>query len=180
MNRLRRDDRDIPGDSGQSLAGLAAAVNRWATDHGVVPLSGQASREVTVRNLRYYRSLGLLDGPGAGGRYGRKHLLQMVAVRVLQAQGQPLARIRELLFGRTEEELERIEELALAEGCRLPAPGPGTFRPGEGWILWPIDDDHLLLCRGGSRPDPGRLAAIRRLLGAGGSPLDMDFSQPPL
>src|SRR5215475_3508569 len=95
---------------------LAESVNDWCQKHRVEPASGQAGERMTVRNIRYYRALGLLDPPTANGHhgFGEKHRLQLVAIRLLQAQGLPLQRIQELLFGRTLRELERIEKEGLA------------------------------------------------------------------
>src|SRR5439155_16344948 len=96
---------------------LAETVNEWCERHGVEPASGQAGERLTVRNIRYYRALGLLDPPliGGGQGFGQKHRLQLVAIRLLQAQGLPLNRIQQLLFGRSLEDLKRIEKQGLAE-----------------------------------------------------------------
>ena len=71
-----------------------------------------------------------------------------MAIRLLQAQGLPLSRIRELLFGRTVEELRRIEKQGLAE---LKAAPVAAFRPSanETWGVTPLDDDFLLISRRG-------------------------------
>src|SRR4029077_19202110 len=96
---------------------LAESINQWCERHGVSPASGQAGERMSVRSIRYYRTLGLLDPPlvGGGQGFGEKHRLQLVAIRLLQAQGLPLTRIQELLFGRTLEDLRRIEQQGLAE-----------------------------------------------------------------
>ena len=132
---------------------LARAVNEWCDRHGVTPASGQAGERMTERNIRYYRSLGLLDAPRAGGGlgYGERHRLQLVAIRLLQAQGVPLNRVRDLLLGRTMEELRRIEEKGLTERGATGAAGGVTFRPtaGEQWSMTPLDDEFLLVSRCG-------------------------------
>ena len=46
-----------------SALDLAQTVNAWCDQHGVAPASGQAGQRITERNIRYYRSLGLLDPP---------------------------------------------------------------------------------------------------------------------
>jgi DNA-binding transcriptional MerR regulator len=131
---------------------LADAVNLWCEQHRVVPANGQAGNCITERNVRYYRSLGLLDAPmtGSGGGYGEKHRLQLIAIRVLQAQGQPLSRIRLLLSGRSLEDLREIEEHGLAE----PEAAPVTsFRPpaAESWAMTALDEEFLLISRRGRR-----------------------------
>ena len=89
---------------------LAETVNAWCRDRALQPANGQAASELSARTLHYYRSSGLLDAPdsGAGRGYGRRHVLQLKAIRILQAQGLPLSRIQQLLFGRSDEELEQI------------------------------------------------------------------------
>ena len=134
-----------------SIEVLAQKVNEWCESHQVVPASGQTGEVITERNIRYYRTLGLVDGPltGGGQGYGEKHQLQLIAIRLLQAQGLPLNRIRELLFGRTIGELKQIEKQGLRE---LQGSSPPAFRPtpaGEDWNVTPLDDEFMLISRRG-------------------------------
>jgi DNA-binding transcriptional MerR regulator len=84
-----------------------------------VDYAGQGSgrvREVPdQRTIRYYTTLGLLDRPAAmRGRtalYGRRHLLQLVAIKRLQARGIPLAELQRQLLGLTDSELARVAKL---------------------------------------------------------------------
>ena len=87
------------------VGALATAVNDWAKQEEVFPISGQAARDVTVRNLRCYRSQALLDGHIDGGGYGTKRFLQVAAIRLLQAHGLPLARTQDWFYGRSEDDL---------------------------------------------------------------------------
>ena len=103
-----------------SIQTLSEQVNEWCEEHGVSPVSGQAGDNVSERSIRYYRTLGLLDAPEGGG-YGEKHLLQIIAIRLLQAQGLPLRRIRELLYGRSLEELREVRRQGLNEAQRMRA-----------------------------------------------------------
>jgi hypothetical protein len=81
-----------------------------------VDYDGQASgrvREVPdQRAIRYYTPIGLVDRPAAmRGRtalYVRRHLLQLVAIKRLQAGGLTLARIQRELAGATDAQLERV------------------------------------------------------------------------
>jgi DNA-binding transcriptional MerR regulator len=129
---------------------LAALVNQWCKDHQVFPANGQAGEQINVRNIRYYRTLGLLDPPQTGGGqgFGDKHRLQLVAIRLLQAQGLPLSRIQQLLFGRSLEELKQIEERGLAEMEETPV---SAFRPGgdESWSMMPLNNEFMLVSRRG-------------------------------
>lgn len=80
---------------------------------------GQASgrvREVPdVRTIRYYTTLGLVDRPlemrGRTAFYGAKHLLQLVAIKRLQAQGLSLEQVQQQLAATTQAELTRLAEL---------------------------------------------------------------------
>jgi DNA-binding transcriptional MerR regulator len=148
---------------------LAEEVNQWCDRHEVAPASGQAGERLTERNVRYYRTLGLLDPPemGGGQGFGEKHRLQLIAVRLLQAQGLPLNRIRELLFGRSLSELRRIEKQGLAE---LQKASPLTrFRPPAGpetWAVIPVDEEFLIVSRRGRRLQPHICEQVRALLHA--------------
>src|SRR4051812_40890862 len=99
-----------------SLTELAADVNGWCAEHRIEPANGQAGDAVTERNIRFYRTMGLVDPPEGGARgYGERHLLQLAAIRLLQAQGVPLRRIRDLLYGRSMAELREIRRRGIAE-----------------------------------------------------------------
>jgi len=138
-----------------SVDQLAEAVNDWCDEHGISPANGQAGERMTVRNLRYYRTLGLIDAPALGGGqgFGEKHRSQLVAIRLLQAQGLPLSRIQELLFGRSVEELRQIEKKGLAE---MAAAGFNGFRPAlhESWSVAPLNEEFMLVSRRGRRISP--------------------------
>jgi len=135
-----------------SVEQLAEAVNDWCDEHGISPASGQAGERMTVRNVRYYRTLGLIGPPALGGGqgFGEKHRLQLIAIRLLQAQGLPLSRIQELLFGRSIEELKQIEKKGLAE---MEAAGFNGFRPtlNESWSVAPLNEEFMLVSRRGRR-----------------------------
>jgi DNA-binding transcriptional MerR regulator len=146
---------------------LAREINEWCQQHHVHPASGQAGERLTERNVRYYRTLGLLDSPTAGeGRgYGQKHRLQLIALRLLQAQGLPLNRIRELLFGRSLQELQRIEKQGLAELERSPALPPfHSPARDETWTVTPLDDEFMIISRRGRRVPENVCERLRTVL----------------
>jgi DNA-binding transcriptional MerR regulator len=68
------------------------------------------------RVIRWYTTIGLVDRPaGMRGRtalYGRRHLLQLVAVKRRQAEGLALAEIQAELAGATDATLHRIAGIA--------------------------------------------------------------------
>ncbi|MFC7428977.1 MerR family transcriptional regulator [Nocardia tengchongensis] len=89
----------------------AAAVERL----GIEAPNGKVGEVPDVRMLRYYGSLGLLDRPaevrGRTAYYERRHLLQVIAVKRLQAEGETLAQAQRRLIGCTDSELEDIARL---------------------------------------------------------------------
>jgi DNA-binding transcriptional MerR regulator len=149
-----------------SVQELAETVNDWCHDRGVRPANGQAASELTGRTLHYYRGAGLLDAPetGAGRGYGQRHFLQLVAIRILQAQGLPLSRIQQLLFGRSDEELEEI-----ASGAGQLVSGAAGFRhqpvvSPETWTTYPLDEQLFLVARDRRMLSAGQLEAIRKII----------------
>jgi DNA-binding transcriptional MerR regulator len=77
--------------------------------------SGRVRDVPDRRTIRYYTTLGLLDRPaemrGRTALYGRRHLLQLVAIKRLQARGLSLAEIQERLLGLPNSRLESLAEL---------------------------------------------------------------------
>jgi DNA-binding transcriptional MerR regulator len=92
-----------------------------------VGYSGQANGRVRDipdrRTIRYYTTLGLIDRAAAmRGRtalYGLRHLLQLVAIKRLQANGLSLSEIQQRLVG--------VTDAALRQVARLPP----DFDPGQ-------------------------------------------------
>src|SRR5947209_8713778 len=82
---------------------------------GTVPPSARVTALPDRRMLRYYTTLGLLDRPvevrGRVAYYGRRHLLQIVAIKRLQAAGVSLAEIQRRLSGASTSDLEAIADL---------------------------------------------------------------------
>jgi hypothetical protein len=68
------------------------------------------------RAIRWYTTIGLVDRPAAiRGRtamYGPRHLLQLVAIKRLQAQSRSLVAIQAELAGATDTRLARVAQLA--------------------------------------------------------------------
>ncbi|HLU74629.1 MAG TPA: helix-turn-helix domain-containing protein, partial [Nonomuraea sp.] len=89
------------------------------------PVNGRVREVPGARLIRWYTTIGLVDPPltrrGRIARYGRRHLLQLVAVKRLQAQGMSIARIQVALAGATDAALEATAGLP---GHRTAAPAP--------------------------------------------------------
>jgi DNA-binding transcriptional MerR regulator len=186
-------------------------VTRWTLDQLAervgaalsVDYEGQASgrvREVPdQRAIRYYTTIGLVDRPAAmRGRtalYVRRHLLQLVAIKRLQAYGLSLARIQRELAGATDAQLERLarvpplEEPAAAaqetgepaaatrevghmrvaaqEVERMPAAAPPTAAPAARHAFWKRAAQPLAAPPPGSQPPPPEAPAPAEAPAAG-------------
>ena len=108
-------------DSLLTLPEFAEAAARAVQSSGALPDNRQAKAVPAARMIRYYTARGLLPRPGTRGRalvYGRRHLLQLVAIKRLQGRGMGLDEIGERLFGISDADLERLA--AVADGA-MPA-----------------------------------------------------------
>jgi DNA-binding transcriptional MerR regulator len=106
---------------------LAARVTLALTADYEGPPNGRVRAVPDRRTIRYYTTLGLLDRPatlsGRTALYGRRHLLQLVAIKRLQARGLTLAELQEQLLGLT--------DARLAELARLPPDLEAARPPGD-------------------------------------------------
>lgn len=134
-----------------TLEELADSVRQWCERHRVLPANGQAAEEISERNIRYYRTIGLLDPPLGNyiKTFSHKHRLQLIAIRLFQAQGLPLRKIRDELYGKSLQDLLALEKRASRSGKEnlafaLP------FQPSdavESWSVIPLNDEFLLVSR---------------------------------
>jgi DNA-binding transcriptional MerR regulator len=147
---------------------LAQAVQTWCGKHGISPANGQASEEISERTIRYYRTLGLLDAPLGSyvKTFGDKHRLQLIAIRVYQAQGIPLRKIREELYGKSLEDLLEFEQAAACKGLHgLAQQVPlDPVREGESWAVTPLGQGFLLVNRDQRHVPEVVLKKIQQLL----------------
>jgi hypothetical protein len=99
-----------------------------AVDYGGQP-SGRVRAVPDRRAIRWYTTIGLIDRPvahrGRTALYGPRHLLQLVAVKRLQARGLPLVAIQRELAGATDTHLARVARLpagpSAADGAGSPS-----------------------------------------------------------
>jgi DNA-binding transcriptional MerR regulator len=79
---------------------------------------GSVSELPDERTVRYYSAEGLLSPPearqGTASVYGYGHLLQLLVIKRLQADGLPIRKIKEMVEGKSERELEQLIEVESA------------------------------------------------------------------
>lgn len=95
-----------------SLEELVAAANHFLPEVLPSDISDQRIKEeLTPRLVRHYTSQGTLDEPlkeGREARYTYRHLLQLLALRRLQAEGYRTGNVTPLTHTMTEPELESL------------------------------------------------------------------------
>jgi DNA-binding transcriptional MerR regulator len=119
------------------------------------PPNGRVRQIPDQRTIRYYTTLGLIDRPaqmrGRTALYGRRHLLQLVAIKRLQARGLTLAELQERLLGLSNTELETIArvpaDLDATPGAAAPPAPEETPQREDFWKAAPAgvnaDDNHV-------------------------------------
>jgi DNA-binding transcriptional MerR regulator len=110
--------------------------------------SGRVRDVPDLRTIRYYTTLGLLDRPAAmRGRtalYGRRHVLQLVAIKRLQARGLSLALVQERVVGLSDAALRRLAaaQAVAPPAPQAPQPPASASRADSFWRLQPaLDED---------------------------------------
>jgi DNA-binding transcriptional MerR regulator len=116
-----------------SLEELTRTAGRQLEDMGLLQAQpdGRVTAAPDARTVRYYGTLGLVDRPGIvdrEARYGRRHLLQLVAVKALQARGLPLADVQARLYGCSNSELENLLKAVTQDRPKPPAVQPLRWR----------------------------------------------------
>ncbi|HTV43259.1 MAG TPA: MerR family transcriptional regulator [Candidatus Sulfotelmatobacter sp.] len=134
-----------------SLEELAVEVQAWTEKHQVFPANGQAAEEITERTIRYYRTLGLLDAPigNYAKTFSKKHKLQLIAIRFYQSLGLPLRKIRDELYGKSEQDLAALERQIVKQGGKAAALAMPLVPPvaSESWSAIPLAGNYLLISR---------------------------------
>lgn len=94
------------------VAELAGEVARILSESGMAQARGTVTEVPDERTIRYYLAEGLLspaeEKQGTASVFNHRHLLQLLVVKKLQSEHLPIRKIRELVAGRTERELERL------------------------------------------------------------------------
>ena len=119
-------------------AQLAAETLAVPGPEGVPARANGRVRDVpNERLIRWYVTVGLVDPPlsrrGRVARYGRRHLLQLVAVKRRQAEGRSLAEIQAELAGATDEVLAAVARVPDIDS----APRATPAAPSRFWVRQP-------------------------------------------
>jgi DNA-binding transcriptional MerR regulator len=119
---LRAHARHAPWNA----RGLAAHATSLVEAAGMRPTNASARATPSARAIRFYVSNGLLDHPegkGTAATYHYRHLLQLLAVKIRQREGQTLDVIKLEMADLTGDLLEKRVAQSLA-----PALGAGADR----------------------------------------------------
>jgi|ERR1022692_80898 DNA-binding transcriptional MerR regulator len=151
-----------------TLEELADAVQDWCEEHRIFPANGQASDEISERTIRYYRTIGLLDAPLGSylKTFSEKHRWQLIAIRVYQAQGIPLRKIRDELYGKSAEDLEAFAKQVGRKGKNAPRLSVPFAHPSmsENWSVTPLSQNFILISREGQPLPRSVIEKINRLI----------------
>jgi DNA-binding transcriptional MerR regulator len=117
---LRAHARHAPWNA----RGLAAHATSLVDAAGMRPTNASARATPSARAIRFYVASGLLDHPegkGTAATYHYRHLLQLLAIKIRQREGQTLDTIKAEMLGLTGDLLEKRVAQSLA-----PALGAGA------------------------------------------------------
>ena len=105
----------VERERGKKFVGLpefAAICERVMAELDFEQVRGTVTNVPDERTIRYYMTEGLIQTPeerlGSASVFGYLNLLQLVAVKKLQAEHLPIRKIRELVAGKSEFELESL------------------------------------------------------------------------
>jgi DNA-binding transcriptional MerR regulator len=105
----------VVNEKGRKYVGLpefAQAGGRVLAEMELEQARGTVTSVPDERTIRYYMAEGLIQTPeekqGTASVFGYLNLLQLVTVKKLQAEHLPIRKIRELVAGKSEQELETL------------------------------------------------------------------------
>lgn len=120
VDLLRAHSRHAPWNA----RGLAAHATALVDAAGMRPTNTSARATPSARAIRFYVANGLLDHPegkGTAATYHYKHLLQLLAIKIRQREGQTLDVIKGEIADLHGDQLERRVATALASALGLGA-----------------------------------------------------------
>jgi DNA-binding transcriptional MerR regulator len=164
---LRAHARHAPWNA----RGLAAHAANLVDSAGVKPTNASARATPSARAVRFYVANGLLDRPegaGTAATYGYRHLLQLLAIKIRQREGQTLDAIKAEMRETTGDALERRVAATLAPALALhldPAAQRNGANPVAAWRRISVADGVELHVRDDSpASEDDTLVALRDTL----------------
>ena len=138
---LRAHSRHAPWNA----RGLAAHVTALVDAAGMRPTNASARAAPSARSVRFYVANGLLDRPegtGTAATYNYRHLLQLLAIKIRQREGQSLEKIKEEMRDVTGDALERRIATSLAPALQSGADTTAEREDGNtySWRRAPVAD----------------------------------------
>jgi DNA-binding transcriptional MerR regulator len=110
---VRPMSQSVLREKGRKYVGLpefARVGEQMLTEMGLEQERGTVTSVPDERTIRYYMAEGLIQTPGerqgTASVFGYLNLLQLLTVKKLQAEHLPIRKIRELVAGKSEPELE--------------------------------------------------------------------------
>jgi DNA-binding transcriptional MerR regulator len=115
----------VEHERGKKFVGLpefAAVCERVMSELDLEQVRGTVTSVPDERTIRYYLAEGLIQSSeerqGTASVFGYLNVLQLVAVKKLQAEHLPIRKIRELVDGKNEQELETLLGVGAQSGKR--------------------------------------------------------------
>jgi DNA-binding transcriptional MerR regulator len=147
--------------------GLAAHATALVDAAGMRPTNASARATPSARAVRFYVAHGLLDHPmgrGTAATYHYRHLLQLLAIKIRQREGQTLDAIKAELAGATGDALERRVAQSLAPALVAGADhvAPRDDDATVSWRRVPVADGIELHVRDDSPAGRGDIVAAMR------------------
>jgi DNA-binding transcriptional MerR regulator len=112
---VRAMPHPVLSEKGKKYVGLlefARAGEQILAEMGLEQARGTVTSVPDERTIRYYMAEGLIQTPGekqgTASLFSYLNLLQLLTVKKLQAEHLPIRKIRELVTGRSEQELEML------------------------------------------------------------------------
>ena len=138
---LRAHARHAPWNA----RGLAAHVTALVDAAGIRPTNASARAAPSARAVRFYVASGMLDRPdgtGTAATYNYRHLLQLLAIKIRQREGQTLETIKREMKDVTGDALERrvAQSLAPALGAGADTAVASDDDPPLGWRRLSVAD----------------------------------------
>jgi DNA-binding transcriptional MerR regulator len=141
VSLLRAHARHAPWNA----RGLAAHASALVDAAGMRPTNASARAMPSARAVRFYVANGLLDRPegaGTAATYGYRHLLQLLAIKIRQREGQTLESIKQEMREVTGDALERRVAQSLTPALVLNGSNGVTAVDGNPatWRRLPVGD----------------------------------------